>query len=181
MNDMVTCRIAKKSDLPEILRLYAQPVLDDGKVLSRTEAETIFEKSRSYPNYKFYIALLSGRVVGTFAMLIMDNLLHLGAASAVIEAVAVDPAYQGQGVGKAMMKHALDEAGKYGCYKAMLSSNLKRDLAHKFYESLGFDRHGYSFRIDLNGAGAGERKPPAEPARQASAKMGPNDKSRECI
>jgi hypothetical protein len=29
----------------------------------------------------------------------------------------------------------------------MLSSNLKRKLVHKFYESLGFDRHGYSFLV----------------------------------
>ena len=36
-----------------------------------------------------------------------------------------------------------------GCYKMMLSSNLRRTGAHAFYESLGFEKHGYSFRIDL--------------------------------
>ena len=28
-----------------------------------------------------------------------------------------------------------------------LSSNLKREAAHAFYESLGFEKHGYSFRV----------------------------------
>jgi len=31
----------------------------------------------------------------------------------------------------------------------MLSSNAKREDAHAFYESLGFVRHGFSFRFDL--------------------------------
>ena len=35
-----------------------------------------------------------------------------------------------------------------GCYKLVLSSNAKRERAHAFYESLGFERHGYSFRIE---------------------------------
>jgi len=32
-----------------------------------------------------------------------------------------------------------------GCYKLALSSNLKRAGAHRFYDSLGFERHGFSF------------------------------------
>ena len=34
-----------------------------------------------------------------------------------------------------------------GCYKTSLSANLKREHAHAFYESLDFERHGYSFRV----------------------------------
>ena len=32
-----------------------------------------------------------------------------------------------------------------GCYKLALSSGMPREAAHRFYESLGFRRHGYSF------------------------------------
>lgn len=79
----------------------------------------------------------------------MDNLVHLGAPSAVVEDVAVDPAYQGQGIGKAMMRQAMALAADSGCYKLALSSNLKRQKVHAFYDSLDFERHGYSFRIAL--------------------------------
>lgn len=48
-----------------------------------------------------------------------------------------------------MMRHALKLAADNGCYKAIVSSNLRRGVAHAFYESLGFERHGYSFRISL--------------------------------
>jgi GNAT superfamily N-acetyltransferase len=53
-------------------------------------------------------------------------------------------------VGRAMMAHAIEQCRKAGCYKLALSSNLKREDAHRFYESLGFERHGYSFVIPTN-------------------------------
>jgi len=46
-----------------------------------------------------------------------------------------------------MMEHARAECRAGGCYKLALSSNLKREGAHQFYEALGFERHGYSFVI----------------------------------
>jgi hypothetical protein len=36
----------------------------------------------------------------------------------------------------------------------MLSSNAKRERAHAFYEAFGFDRHGFSFRVDIPGVAA---------------------------
>ncbi len=147
MDAPVSCREASKEDIPEVLRLYAQPELDNGKVLSLSEAERHFERIAGYPDYKIYVAFCEGQIVGTFALLIMNNLAHMGAPSAIIEDVAVDPKWQGRGVGKLMMKYALQICSEKGCYKAILSSNLKRERAHAFYESLDFEHHGYSYRI----------------------------------
>jgi len=52
-------------------------------------------------------------------------------------------------VGRAMMAHAMRLAHEAGCYKLALSSNQKRERAHAFYESLGFQRHGLSFLIEI--------------------------------
>jgi GNAT superfamily N-acetyltransferase len=145
----VFCREASKEDLPYVIGLYSQPDLDNGKVLSLTDAERIFERMARYPDYKIYVAAFEERIVGTFALLIMDNLSHMGAPSAVIEAVAVDPEWQARGVGKRMMHYTIEVAVEKSCYKTVLSSNLKRERAHAFYESLGFKRHGYSFRVDV--------------------------------
>ena len=146
----VFCREASKEDLPEVLRLYAQPDFDNGKVLSLSEAEGVFERITRYPDYKIYVAHTEGQIVGTFALLIMDNLGHLGSRSAIIEDVAVDPVWQRRGIGKRLMKHALQICSHKSCYKAVLSSNFKREGAHKFYESLGFKRHGYSYHIFIS-------------------------------
>ena len=147
--ELIYFREALKPDLPDVLQLYAQPDLDDGKVLAALDAECIFDRIEKYPNYRIYVAVSETKIVGTFALLIMDNLGHLGAPSVIIEDVAVDPAMQNQGIGKKMIGHAIDLAIKNGCYKLVLSSNMKRERAHAFYDSLGFERHGYSFRINI--------------------------------
>jgi ribosomal protein S18 acetylase RimI-like enzyme len=145
----VTIRQARESDLPTVLTLYAQPGVDDGVVLSVEEARHVFKRFSAYPDYRLFVAEHQGEVVGSYALLIMDNLGHLGAPSAVIEDVVVDPDFQGAGIGRAMMRHAMTEARIKGCYKASLSANLKRERAHAFYEAVGFERHGYSFLTRL--------------------------------
>jgi GNAT superfamily N-acetyltransferase len=142
-------RQAGRADLPAVLRLYGQPELDNGAVLTQAAAEAIFTRMECYPDYRLYVAVSAGQIVGTFALLIMDNLGHMGAPSGLMEDVAVDPACQGQGIGREMVEHAIGLCRQKSCYKLALSANLKRGRAHAFYESLGLTRHGYSFRIDL--------------------------------
>ncbi len=140
-------REAVPEDLRVVLELYAQPDLDAGQSLALEDAEALFDQMRAYPHYRLYVAELQGRVVGTFTLLIARNLSHLGAPSAVVESVAVDPAMQGKGIGRRMMDFARDLCRRAGCYKVALSSNLRRGRAHDFYEKLGFERHGYSFQV----------------------------------
>ena len=143
-------RQATRQDLAGILRLYAQPELDDGRVLPIAEAEAIFARLHRYPDYHLYVALADDdRIIGTFALLIMDNLGHMGAPSGLLEDVAVDPERQGEGTGRAMLEFAMALCRRKGCYKLALSANMKRERAHAFYESVGLARHGYSFRLDL--------------------------------
>jgi GNAT superfamily N-acetyltransferase len=144
-------RAASEADLPSILALYVE-VEDDGRVLSIEKARSIFARMQSYPDYKVYVAMLSGSIVGTFALLIMDNLAHMGALSGVVEDVVVHRDWRGKGVGKQMMRFAMDRCRERGCYKLALSSNLRREAAHRFYDALGFQRHGYSFVVEPNSA-----------------------------
>jgi len=143
-------REATKEDIDGILELYKQPDMGDGKVLSIKQAQTIFDRINSYPNYKVYVAEVEGVIVGTFALAIMDNLAHLGTPSGLIEDVVVKTNFQGRGIGKQMMEYAMEYCKKQGCYKVSLSSNLKREGAHRFYESLGYKKHGYSFLLELD-------------------------------
>jgi len=143
-------RKALSEDLPNILQLYRQPSVDNGDVLSPDEALRIFNRMKEYPDYAVYIAEMDGGIVGTFALAIMNNLAHKGMPSGLIEDVVVTERFQGQGIGTAMMRQAIRICREKGCYKAMLSSNIKRENAHRFYESIGFKIHGFSFLIDCN-------------------------------
>jgi len=122
--------------------------MDNGKILSFDKAKEIYTMIAKYPNYKVYVAIIDDKIVGTFELLIMDNLGHMGTPSGIVEDVAVSEEFQGKGIGKQMMKFAIEKCREFGCYKVTLSSNLKREKAHAFYESLEFKRHGYSFIIE---------------------------------
>jgi GNAT superfamily N-acetyltransferase len=149
-------RQALASDLPAVLQLYAQPAMDNGRVLPLRDAENVFAQFSLYPSYRLFVAcelqpqqLVGSEVVGTYALLIMHNLGHQGTPSAIVEDVVVHEAQHAQGIGRFMMAHAMAQAREAGCYKLVLSSNQKRERAHAFYESLGFQRHGFSFQIEI--------------------------------
>jgi len=145
----ILIREAKAEDLQGVLRVYREAGLDTCQNLSQSESLAILKRIEQYPNYKVFVAEIDGQVVGTFALLIIDNLGHGGARSGLVEAVGVLPSFQGKGIGKEMMQSAMNRCKDHGCYKMMLSSNETRTNAHKFYESLGFTRHGFSYRIGL--------------------------------
>lgn len=144
----ISIREAARADLAAVLALYAQPAFD-AAALEESRALPIWERMKSYPDYRIYTACIGERIVGTFALLIMDNLGHLGTPSAIVEDVVVAAEFRGRGIGRGMMDFAMRTARTRGCYKLVLSSNLRRERAHRFYDSLGFERHGHSFRIDL--------------------------------
>lgn len=143
----VSIRMARKADLADILHLYSQPEMDGGHSIRLEEAEILFDKFRQYPNYRIYVACNGDEVVGSYALLIMENLAHQGTPSGVVEDVVVAVEHQNKGIGRQMMQFAIEQCRNAGCYKMVLSSNLRRLDAHRFYESLGFEKHGYSFAI----------------------------------
>jgi GNAT superfamily N-acetyltransferase len=149
MHEGLSIRPADESDLPDVLRLLAQPAMDDGRVLGLEHAKAVFSEICRVPNYRLYVAVQSHAVVGTFALLIMPNLGHRGSPSGVLEDIVVADGRHGTGIGRCMVGHAIALCRAKGCYKMVLSSNLRRTEAHAFYEHLGFERHGYSYRIDL--------------------------------
>jgi GNAT superfamily N-acetyltransferase len=143
----VTIREASESDLPAILRAYTAAGIDGGRSFTVEEAREHFACLGRYPSYRIFVALVEGEVAGTYALVILDNLAKRGAKCGVVEDVAVMPEQQGKGIGRSMMDHAREQCRLAGCYKLTLSSGLPREGAHRFYDSLGFERHGYSFLI----------------------------------
>jgi GNAT superfamily N-acetyltransferase len=145
----VEIRQADAEDIAAVLALYAQPGMDNGKVLALEEAKALFAQFAKYPNYRLFVALADGLVVGSYALLVMHNLGHLGTPSAIAEDVVVAQEVRGQGIGRQMMEHAAAQAREAGCYKLALSSNNQRVDAHRFYASLGLVPHGVSFVMEL--------------------------------
>ena len=144
----LSVREASETDLPGILHVYTQAGIDREKSFAIEEARAQFASLARYPYYKIFVAETAGIVVGTYALIILDNLAKRGAKSGLVEDVAVLPGRQGTGIGRAMMEHAREQCRAARCYKMALSSNMRRETAHRFYDALRFERHGYSFVIE---------------------------------
>lgn len=145
---MLDIRPAVIDDLPILIQLYAD--MDGEPPLARNRAEEIFQAIAQIPNYCIYLAYLNQQPVGTFSLLYVTTMMHRGYHRfAVLDAVTVIPEVRGQGIGTEMMQAALKLCTEAGSYKVTLSSNLKRDRAHQFYQALGFEQHGWSFKCVL--------------------------------
>jgi GNAT superfamily N-acetyltransferase len=81
-----------------------------------------------------FFALLSGKAIGTVAVLKENELRY------EIAKMAVSPEYQGKGIGKLLLKHAIDYAKKNGATSIYLISNTKLTSAVTLYEKLGFQQ-----------------------------------------
>lgn len=148
MNE-ITIRQAREEDVSHILDLYREGEIGYEDAFTPAEARTHLAVFRQYPDYRVFVAELNGEVAGTYELLIMDNLAKRGRKSAIVEDVAVADKHRGCGIGKAMMQHAMQLAKHARCYKIVLSSNSQRAGAHAFYQAQGFQKHGYSFRVEF--------------------------------
>ncbi|MBI2212897.1 MAG: GNAT family N-acetyltransferase [Acidobacteria bacterium] len=144
----VAIRQATHDDLPRLLELYRELSVKAPRVTPE-RLEAVFARLALYPDYRVFIAFDGDATVGTYALCIVDTLGDRCAPEGIVEDVVVASGSRGRGVGRAMMEHAMARCRDAGCYKLVLSSNLAREEAHRFYDALGFERHGVSFMVTL--------------------------------
>lgn len=148
----LTIRGARLHDVERLLELYRLLDVGTEDEQSIAAAQARFLDLTSNPGHRVFVALLAERIVGTFALILVGGLAHGGRHSCIVEDVVVTPDMQGHGIGRRMMRFAMQQCAAERCYKLVLSSHLQRAQAHRFYENLDFRRHGYSFLIDPGAA-----------------------------
>lgn len=102
-----------------------------------------------YPDFCAYLLFEDDQLVGSFSLMVFPSPSHHGFKQALLDGVAILPEKRGRGLGEMMIRQAMRLASDKHCYKLMLSSNIKRVAAHRFYEHLGFTQHGLSFSIQF--------------------------------
>jgi ribosomal protein S18 acetylase RimI-like enzyme len=135
-------RRAKREDLPEIVRMLS----DDFLGATRERYETplpesylkAFEEIEADKNNELVVAEMDGAIVGTLQITFTPSISFLGGKRATVESVRVDEKYRGRGIGKELMKWAIERARAENCFAVQLTTNADRTDAHRFYESLGF-------------------------------------------
>ena len=149
---IIEIRMATDGDLPHLVRLMAE--MDDQDVDAHDEGalqrmRQTMDMMARYPDFKIWLVLEAGLPVASYSLLIFCSPSHNGTCQALLDAVVVQRERRGAGLGAVMLDHAMRLAASAGCYKMMLSSNIKRADAHRLYQNRGFSQHGISFSIDL--------------------------------
>jgi len=149
----LAARRARRADLPRLLELLADDVLGKQREALGSDDPAYalaFDTIERDANQLLLVAELDGRVVGMLQLTFIPGLSRRGAWRANIEAVRVDDAMRGRGVGRWLMERALDVARQRECRLAQLTSDRRRTEAHRFYARLGFkDSHvGYKLALE---------------------------------
>jgi GNAT superfamily N-acetyltransferase len=111
-----------------------------------------FEEIAADPNNQVYVATRGEQVVGTFQLTFIRQLSYGGCLVAQVESVFVDPSVRSRGVGATMMQFSRAEAERRGAFRLQLTSNLKRERAHRFYERLGYQATHKGMKLQLDRA-----------------------------
>ena len=106
-------------------------------------------QTKEMPGMARKVALSSkGKEIGRVWIHFLHNDLH-AQPYAFIEDLFVEEKWRGKGLGSKLVKAALTQAKKEGCYKVLATSRHTRPQVHEFYMKLGFQEWGKEFRMNL--------------------------------
>lgn len=135
-------RTATEQDLPAIVRMLADDTLGKSRErhadpLPREYIDAFAAIGRQEGN-RVVVAADGNEVVGCLQLAFIPGLSRLGMLRAQIESVRVESGRRGQGVGEALIRHAVDLARAAGCGLVQLTTDKSRPDALRFYQRLGF-------------------------------------------
>lgn len=136
----------------QVIRLITQ-VLKDQHVISKDvdaiDDEDLFHIVDIYTGRgRFWLAVEDDQVIGTVAIREIDK------NTAKLHRMFVLTEYHGQGVGPALLLHAISFARQQGYKEIILNTHHLMHRAHRFYEKHGFTRIGetsdkFSYKLTL--------------------------------
>lgn len=132
-------REALPQDAGALEALYRQLLPDNPDIRVSPDRISVI---RTNPDSYLFIYDREGELAGTVHLHLCMDALSGDRPFAVIERVVTALHVRGQGIGGALMRHAEEAAKSRGALKVMLSSNARRQEAHRFYERLGYDGEG---------------------------------------
>jgi ribosomal protein S18 acetylase RimI-like enzyme len=140
----LTIRDAKLNDAPELSALMCQLGYETG----RGEMETRLESILSNAAYKTFVAVMDGCVCGMIGTLTYPSYEHNDPSGRILALVTLNTLRR-RGIGRALIAAAEKDFAQKGIRRVALDTRLTREDAHKFYESLGYERNGWRFVKNL--------------------------------
>jgi ribosomal protein S18 acetylase RimI-like enzyme len=141
----IRIRDAKLSDASELAVLMCEL----GYETKRAEMETRLKLILSNPAYKTFVAMMNGCICGMIGTLTYPSYEHNDPSGRILALVTLS-AVRRCGIGRALIGTAEKDFAQRGIRRVALDTRLTREDAHKFYESLGYERNGWRFVKELS-------------------------------
>lgn len=143
-------RDAVRADLQRVVELIADDAVAARRTGTYGEPHVRgFEAIVASPDNELVVAESEGAVIGVMQLTYIPGISRNGASRLLVEAVRVDSALRGQGIGRLLMEHAHERGRARGCALAQLTSDKQRPEAHRFYRSLGYEQSHEGFKLPL--------------------------------
>jgi ribosomal protein S18 acetylase RimI-like enzyme len=136
----LTIRVAEVNDAAAL----AQLMCELGYETTKSEMQMRMERIAADDCYRTFVAVLDGQVCGMIGTLVCPSYEHNDSGGRIL-ALATLGTMRRCGIGRALIAAAEEDFAHRGIRRVALNTRLAREDAHKFYESLGYERNGWRF------------------------------------
>jgi len=151
--DVISVRKASIADIPTVLELIADDQLGAVRENLKHPLPLVyrqaFERIESQVGNDIFVAISENEIVGCMQLTLIPGLSRKGMTRLQIETVRVSRTRRSKGIGRQMMKYAIDYAKTSGCGLVQLTTDNSREDAHRFYKRLGFKDTHVGMKLDL--------------------------------
>jgi GNAT superfamily N-acetyltransferase len=141
----LTIRVAEMNDAAAIAGLMCEL----GYETTKSEMQMRLDRITADERYRTFVAVHDGEVcgmIGTFTSLSYE---HNDLGGRILALVTLR-ALRRHGIGRVLIATAEKDFVQRGIRRVALNTRLAREDAHKFYESLGYERNGWRFVKQLS-------------------------------
>jgi len=133
----IVIREARAEDEARVLELL--PLIPSNTDLTPLEIQAAAQRFRESLAMDVLVAEVDGQVVGFLALSFIPALSGL---RALIDDLALDPAYRRQGIGAALVEAAIQRADQRGATHLLVDTSRGDAAARDFYQACGFEAGG---------------------------------------
>lgn len=120
-----------------------------GYKTTESEMRMRMERIAADERYRTFVAVRDGKVCGMIGLLTSLSYEHNDLGGRIL-ALATLKTMRRRGIGRALVAAAENDFAQRGIRRVALNTQLTRDDAHKFYESLRYERNGWRFVKQLS-------------------------------
>ena len=141
----LTIRAAEMNDAAAL----AQLMCELGYETTESEMQMRMEKIAADERYRTFVAVRDGKVCGMIGTVTSLSYEHNDPGGRIL-ALATLSTMRRCGIGRALIATAENDFAQREIMRVALNTQLAREVARKFYESLGYERNGWRFVKQLS-------------------------------